>query len=168
MKRMIPQKVEGYRSEVINAIIDCLIALYPQSSATIMANVTARGTSFEVKRSEQSVSKKPVIAFGCSNAGMVVTVKLGKVYFKGVSKTVGSWPTDGKSTLTATSYGYISIDLAAATATWHLDTSDPGDGDDDTEIWRIFVATVTGTGATAKITELLECQHGDIHSMGNA
>ena len=113
---------------------------------------------------EASAASIRVIAFGCSSAGLVVTVKQGKVYFKGVSKTITDWPTDGEVTLTDTTYGYIEIDLANATATWKTAASDPGDGDDDTEIWRIFVATVS-SGA---ITELLECQHGDIHCMGNA
>jgi hypothetical protein len=103
-----------------------------------------------------------VISFGCTNSGLVVTVTPGKLYFKGVSKTITNLP--ATVTLTATRFGYISINLSAATAEWLEATADPGDGDDDTEIWRIFKATVTGT----TITELIECQHGDIHSMGNA
>jgi hypothetical protein len=106
-----------------------------------------------------------VIAFGCSAAGLDITVKAGLVLFKGVSK---SYTITNPITIAATSYGYFSIDLTNGTPTWTVSTSDPGNGDDDTEIWRVFVATVTGTGATAKITELLECQHGDIHCMGNA
>jgi hypothetical protein len=105
-----------------------------------------------------------IIAFGCTNSGLVVTVKLGKVYFKGVSKTITDWPTDGEVTLTDTTFGYIEISLSAGTATWKTSATDPGDGDDDTEIWRIFGATV----ASGAITELLECQHGDIHCLGNA
>lgn len=101
------------------------------------------------------------IAFGCYNEGLDITVKPGKVYFKGVVKT---YTLTNPITIAATSYGYFSIDLTNGTPTWTVSTSDPGNGDDDTEIWRVFVATVT----SGKITELLECQHGDIHCMGNA
>jgi hypothetical protein len=50
MKKLIPEKVEGYRSEVINSLIDCVTALWPVRSATILTNVTSRGASYEVKR----------------------------------------------------------------------------------------------------------------------
>jgi hypothetical protein len=106
----------------------------------------------------------PTIAFGCTSVGLVVTVTPGKVYFKGVSKTITDWPTDGEVTLTETTYAWIGMSLTNGTATWHAGATDPGDGDDDTEIFRIFVATV----ADGNITELLECQHGDIHCLGNA
>jgi hypothetical protein len=105
-----------------------------------------------------------IISFGCTASGTTVTVKQGKVYFKGVSQTIASWPSNGEVSCSATTHAYIEIDLANATATWKTAASDPGNGDDDTEIWRIFVATVS-SGA---ITELLECQHGDIHIPGNA
>lgn len=101
------------------------------------------------------------VAFGCTNDGLDITVKAGKVYFKGVSK---SFTLTNPITVAATSYGYFSIDLTTGAPTWTVSTSDPGNGDDDTEIWMVFVATVT----SGKITELLECQHGDIHCMGNA
>jgi hypothetical protein len=108
-----------------------------------------------------SSSVKPVIAFGCSYSGLNITVKQGKCYFKGVSK---SCAITNPITIAATSYGYYSLALDTGEFTWTVSTTDPGDGDDDTEIWRVFVATVAG----GKITELLECQHGDIRSMGNA
>ncbi len=108
-----------------------------------------------------STSKNRVIAFGCSNAGLAITVKQGKCYFKGVSK---SCTITNPITIAATSYGYYSIALDTGVFTWTVSTSDPGDGDDDTEIWPVFEATVAG----GKITELLECQHGHIHCMGNA
>ena len=106
-----------------------------------------------------------VITWGCTNVGLVITIKVGKVYFKGVSKSVGSTP-DGwpNVTISSTTYGYLSMSLTDGTTTWGTSATDPGDGDDDTEIFRIFAATV----ADGKITELLECQHGDIRSMGNA
>lgn len=47
---MIPAKVDGYRSEVINALRDCVIALWPKQSATMLCNVAADGTAYEVKR----------------------------------------------------------------------------------------------------------------------
>lgn len=50
MKKLIPEKIEGYRSEVINSLIDCIIALWPITSATLLTNVTVRGTKYEVKR----------------------------------------------------------------------------------------------------------------------
>jgi hypothetical protein len=50
MKKLIPEKVEGYRSEAINGLIDCIVALWPVKSATLLTNVTVRGTSYEVKR----------------------------------------------------------------------------------------------------------------------
>jgi hypothetical protein len=50
MKKLIPEKVDGYRSETLNALIDCIIALWPVSSSTLLTNVTSRGTSYEVKR----------------------------------------------------------------------------------------------------------------------
>lgn len=46
----IPQKIDGFRSEVINAIIDCLEALWPKPSASLLVSVHANGTSLEVKR----------------------------------------------------------------------------------------------------------------------
>jgi hypothetical protein len=109
----------------------------------------------------------PSIVFGTThNGGLEVAVQQGKVYFKGVSITISSWPIDGEVTVTndSTLYGYIEISLSSATATWKTSTSDPGDGDDDTEIWRIFKATAAG----GKLTEIIECQHGDIHVPGNA
>ena len=106
-----------------------------------------------------------VIAFGCTNVGLVITVKVGKVYFKGVSTSIGSTPAGWPNvTITATTYGYLSMSLVDGATTWGTSASDPGGGGCDTEIFRIFVATV----ADGKITELLECQHGDIRSMGNA
>lgn len=109
-------------------------------------------------------SPSRVIAFGCTNTGLVINIKPGKLYFKGVSLTISNWPNGNNVTITDTTFGYISIDLANATATWATAGSDPGNGNDDTEIWRIFAATVTD----GVITELLECQHGDIHTLGNA
>jgi hypothetical protein len=50
MKRIIPEKIDGFRSEVINSLIDCVIALWPMQSATLLQNVTMRGTSSEIKR----------------------------------------------------------------------------------------------------------------------
>jgi hypothetical protein len=50
VKRIIPEKVSGYRQEVINGLIDCIIALWPMESATIISNVTSRGTDHEIKR----------------------------------------------------------------------------------------------------------------------
>lgn len=50
MKSLIPEKIDGYRSEVINSLIDCIIALWPKSSATLLINTSSRGSSFEVKR----------------------------------------------------------------------------------------------------------------------
>lgn len=111
-----------------------------------------------------SESKPRVIAFGCTSSGLVITIKRGRVYFKGVLKSVASWPSLNKVTITATRYGYISIDLTNGNPTWHDSATDPGSGTDTTEIWMIFVASVTD----GKITELLECQHGDIHVMANA
>jgi len=102
-----------------------------------------------------------VISFGCTYSGLDITVKLGKVYFKGV---IQSYTLTNPITIAATSYGYFSINLTNGVPTWTVSTSDPGNGDDDTEIWMVFVATVAG----GIITELLECQHGDIHCMGNA
>jgi hypothetical protein len=107
------------------------------------------------------------VAFGTTRGGgLGVVVQQGKVYFKGVSITISSWPTDGEVTVTddSTLYGYVEVSLSSATATWGASASDPGDGDDDTEIWRIFKA-VAEDGA---ITEIIECQHGDIHIPGNA
>lgn len=104
------------------------------------------------------------IAFGSTFDALVVTVTAGNVYFKGVSKAIGSWPAGGAVTISATTHAWLDISLTDGTVTWNTGASDPGDGDYDTEIWRIFVATVAG----GVITELLECQHGDIHCMGNA
>lgn len=113
----------------------------------------------------EASAENRVIAFGCTSVGLVITIKVGKVYFKGVSKSIGSTPAGWPNvTITATTYGYLSMSLTDGVVTWGTSASDPGDGDDDTEIFRIFVATV----ADGKITELLECQHGDIRSMGNA
>lgn len=50
MKKIIPDKVEGYRSEVINALIDCIISLWPKQSASLLINVTSRGAEYEIKR----------------------------------------------------------------------------------------------------------------------
>lgn len=52
MRAMIPPRIDGFRSEVINQIIACLEALYPASSSSILVNVTSRGTVYEVKRQE--------------------------------------------------------------------------------------------------------------------
>ena len=49
-KSRIPQKVDGYRSEVINALIDCVTMLWPKRSATLLINPSASGCGFEVKR----------------------------------------------------------------------------------------------------------------------
>lgn len=117
----------------------------------------------DVLSSDEPVTRK-VISFSCSNVGLVITIKLGNYYFKGVPKTIGSWPAQSAVTIAATTYGYVSISLIDGAATWMTAASDPGSGDDDTEIWPIFVATVSG----GKITELHECLHSDIHCMGNA
>ena len=50
MKDMIPEKISGFRSEVINGLIDCVQALWPKRSATLLINPGANGCSFEVKR----------------------------------------------------------------------------------------------------------------------
>jgi hypothetical protein len=107
-------------------------------------------------------SSNRVISFGCTKSGMAITIKPGRCYFKGVRKSCSI--ATNPVTIAATSYGYYSINLTSGTFTWSVSTSDPGDGDDDTEIWLVFIATVVD----GKITELEECQHGDIRSMGNA
>jgi hypothetical protein len=110
-------------------------------------------------------SARKVVAWGCDHAALVITVKVGNIYFKGVRKTAASTPVGWPDvTITDTTYGYLSMSLTDGTTTWGVSATDPGDGDDDTEIFRIFVATV----ADSKITELVECQQGDIRSMGNA
>ena len=118
-----------------------------------------------IRLSPGSSGGSRVIAWGCTNVGLVITVKVGKVYFKGVAKTVGSTPGGWPNvTITATTFGYLSMSLTDGAVAWGTSATDPGDGDDDTEIFRIFAATVS----SGVITELLECQHGDIRSMGNA
>jgi hypothetical protein len=114
--------------------------------------------------SSDNPAPQRIVSFGCTNAGLVITMKLGRAYFKGVPKTIVSWPTNGIVTISATTYGYVSWDLSNGTPTFNTAATDPGAGDDDTEIWLIFIATVAG----GKITELEECQHGDMRSMGNA
>jgi hypothetical protein len=77
-----------------------------------------------------------VVAFGCTNVGLVITVKVGKVYFKGVAQSIGSTPVGWPNvTITATTYGYLSMSLTDGAVTWGTSASDPGDGDDDTEIF---------------------------------
>ena len=50
MSFRIPEKVDGYRSEVINALIDCVRALCPKKSATLLIDVHPDGARYEVKR----------------------------------------------------------------------------------------------------------------------
>lgn len=50
IKSRIPQKIDGFRSEVINGLIDCVTALWPRQSATMLINVSTAGASYEVKR----------------------------------------------------------------------------------------------------------------------
>ena len=49
-REAIPDKINGFRSEVINALIECVTALWPEKSATLLVNVKSGGTSYEVKR----------------------------------------------------------------------------------------------------------------------
>jgi len=49
-KSMIPDDIDGFRSEPINGILKCLRALWPLQSATIMHTVTASGTHYDIKR----------------------------------------------------------------------------------------------------------------------
>lgn len=111
-----------------------------------------------------SPTSNRIVSFGSTSSGLVVTMRLGRYYFKGVLKTIGSWPSGGNVTISATTYGYISIDLTNGNAAFATANTSPGSGDDDTEIWLIFIATV----ADGKITELEECQNADIRCMGNA
>ena len=46
----LPEKIDGFRSEVINSIIDYLKALTPKKSATLLVSINSNGTSLEVKR----------------------------------------------------------------------------------------------------------------------
>jgi hypothetical protein len=47
---MIPDEVDGFRSEEINSIIKCLRALWPMKSSSLLITVTSQGTSQEVKQ----------------------------------------------------------------------------------------------------------------------
>jgi hypothetical protein len=93
-----------------------------------------------------------------------ITITLGKLMFKGVSKTITDWPADGVVDLTdnATTWGWIETSLVDGACTWETGAADPGDGDDDTEPIRIFKAVA----ASGRITELLICR--DIRLPGNA
>ena len=53
----VPEKVRGYRSAVINALIDCVRQLQPLSSATISQTSSLDGTKSEVRRQRKLETK---------------------------------------------------------------------------------------------------------------
>jgi len=98
------------------------------------------------------------------SGALQVTVTAGKLYFKSVSQTITDWPTSGVIDLSdnATTWAWLLINLVTPSVTWTTGSSDPGDGDEDEEIIRVFKAVTAG----GRITELLICQ--DFRLPGNA
>lgn len=104
-----------------------------------------------------------------------VTVRVGKVYLKGVSLTITASAGAGHS-ISGTGDWVVTLDSVGGTKWCWIETNfdttycylktgaaDPGNGTDTKENIRLFSATVVSSA----ITEVYECQHGDIHLAGN-
>jgi len=92
------------------------------------------------------------------------SIATGKVYIAGVSKSITDFPNSDVTVSSPSSHkwhGYIEVDLTGGTASWKTGGADPGDGDDDTEIWPIVEITLND-GDTA-ISEIKQRWLGDIH-----
>ena len=79
---MIPKKIKGYRSGTVNALIDCVQALWPIQSATLLTTVTAAGTKQEVKRFPKPPKEPDVVSWRTERTGTLqITVTAGFVEF---------------------------------------------------------------------------------------
>jgi hypothetical protein len=92
--------------------------------------------------------------------GLGIEITKGVLTLAGIGKAIGSWPTDHAFNATddATTYCYLETDLSASTCTWKTATTDPGNGDDDTEI----TVLVEITAADGEVTGIYHRQWSDI------
>lgn len=142
MKDMIPEKITGFRSDVINGLIDCVTALWPKRSATLLVNVGTNGTSYEVKAPGRSAGKKWLQPFDISDQAATtfsIMDNKGKttgVQILGVRPVVAAgagftWDTDRweSDAVTEDVYVYLKVDRAAVSAELVMGASVP-DGTD--------------------------------------
>lgn len=106
MPPMLPQKINGFRANVINALIDYVESLQPLRSASILHSWTSRGVSYELARNDSGQGDSPEDwAFGCTLSGNTLTVQTGTFYVQGLVNgvyelagadyTLPASPTDG-------------------------------------------------------------------------
>ena len=130
-----------------------------------MLNQTDGGKTLTITPEQRRNTLGPSVTWWAKITGALqLTVPLGKMYLKGVSLSIASWPANGIVNLTdnATTWAWLAVSFSAATATWTTGSADPGDGTDTVEYIRIFKAVA----ASGTITELLICQ--DFRLPGNA
>lgn len=101
----LPQKINGFRSKVINELIDFVASLQPIRSYSIRHSWTSRGVALEVAEIQGGVGDNAEDwAFGVTVAGNQVTVQAGAIYVQGhkrhdFAKATGTatgeycWPT---------------------------------------------------------------------------
>ena len=153
MKIIIPQKVDGYRQEVINGLIDCVTALWPRRSATILCNVTANGTDYEVKRPAAGGADPVLEDFSFKKTvDADIYIYGGTIKFSGRGSAIV--PEDTHVTVTGgTKYAPVYICLRMSTTggpgDWALTCSATDPDDDGTFLFRVLHLAYLSTAGKA-------------------
>lgn len=85
MPPALPQKINGFRATVINALIDYVESLQPIRTASVLHRWTSKGVAYEIARRDESLSEDPSQwAFGCTLSGDTLTVQTGTFYVQGL------------------------------------------------------------------------------------
>jgi len=160
--RQLPKRIAGFRSRVINAIIDYLESLTPLDSGTVWHSWTPVGVVSHAKARGSGLDHRWKVE-AASNSS--VTVGDGKIKYRATEYT---WAQDEITGLTdAGDYiiyarvvsGACQVDKVASTS-WPL-TDEPADT--GWPVYPLAVVTVSATDEGNIISKIVQLQFGDIY-----
>lgn len=145
--------VRGYRSAVINALIDAVRAQRIVAGPGLLAHESPGGTALTLVRPRRDVGVR-ACRLGCTLSGATLTVSAGSVRFHGVG-TAAVAETSIECAMSPM-WVYVKVARASLVATVEAMSSEP---DSDYVHLYLPLAVVEGADGTWSITEI--CHEGD-------
>jgi hypothetical protein len=161
MRNLIPNKIRGFRSKSINALIDCVAALYPLPSATIRREFTTQGVRLNtLVKDTGGLSAQPK-SFAVSISGYNATIRAGSIRTAWGNFSVSAVTSASPLVLSgSTAWIYVQAVKASMSATIQFSNSEPINTGANWQ-WPLVKATSSDGGTSYSIAD------GDIFHDGD-
>ena len=159
MRNLIPSKIRGWRSKQINALIDCVSALYPLPTPTIRREFSTGGVRLNTIAKDSGVVSPVQKSFSVTINGYTASVLAGTIRVAWANYAIAATTTLALSGSTAWIYAYaVKSDLSSNG--FAMSNSEPISTGSQWQ-WPLVKATSIDGGATYTIAD------GDVRHDGD-